>query len=154
MNIELKKIEREDCEFLNKLRNSCVDYLHDSRTFTVSETLQWFETLKFPYYIIWKENERVGYIRITLHPEEKNSIYIGCDIVSDKRKQGIAYQSLTMLLPILFDKFEKIYAEVLDFNIASLKLYTKLGFKQEGIKKEAVLKNGKLINSIVLFIKK
>lgn len=150
-SIIIERMKLEDCEFLNTLRNSCVNFLHDSRTFTIEQTTGWFLTLKTPYYIIWQNNEKVGYIRTSDYSLENHSIYIGCDIVPKKRKQGIAYKSISRLIPQLQQEFQinKLYAEVLSYNQASLNLYLKLGFKIENIKKNSILKNGLYVDSIV-----
>jgi RimJ/RimL family protein N-acetyltransferase len=145
--LQIQKMEINDCSFLNKLRNECVDFLHDSRTFTVEQTLEWFSTLKTPYFIILQDNEKVGYIRTSDYSAECKSMYIGCDIIPDRRKQGIAYRALSILIPSL--EINKLYAEILSFNQASLNLYLKLGFSIEIIKKDAVLKNGKYVDSII-----
>lgn len=150
--VTTREMALEDCSFLNTLRNDCVGFLHDSRTFTLEETLKWYIGLSFPYYIILKDGEKVGYIRTSDYSQVNRSLYVGCDIVKEHRGKGVAYGTFIEFLPWLFNEYDlhKVYAEVLEPNIASLNLYKKLGFEQEGVKREAVLKNGKFINSILL----
>lgn len=154
-DLRLREMAMEDCSFLNKLRNECIEFLHDSTIFSVEQTKTWFTTLKTPYYIILQNNEKVGYIRTSNYSLQNHTIYIGCDIVTEKRKQGIAYKSLSILIPKLHIdyKINKLYAEILSYNHASLNLYLKLGFKIENVKKYHTLKNGKYIDSIVTSLK-
>lgn len=154
MNLELEKMELEDCPFLNALRNECVDFLHDSRTFTVEQTKEWFKTLSIPYYIIWVNNERAGYVRLSNY--ENNSIYIGCDISPNHRRKGIAYMALSMIIPRICSELSinKIYAEVLAYNLASENLYRKLGFQLESVKKDCITKHNKLVDSLVMSLTK
>ena len=153
-SLRVEKMRSEDCEFLNTLRNSCVDFLHDSRTFTLEQTREWFNKLTIPYYIIWDDTKRVGYIRLS--NLENESIYIGCDIVPDERQKGVAYKSLSLLIPKLFEEYslKSIIAEVLEYNTASLNLYRKLGFSVNFVKKNCVEKKYGFSDSIVLVLNK
>jgi diamine N-acetyltransferase len=155
MVIEIKKILESDLEFLNQVRNTYANlYLHDSRIFTLEETLNWFNTYSPNYYIIFLHNTRIGYFRISNFSEINKNVYVGADLDSKYHGQGLAYKSYLKFIPFLFESYNlnKISLEVLENNERAICLYKKLGFKVEGIKREEVYKNGKYINSIIMSI--
>jgi len=155
MVIEIKKILESDLEFLNQVRNTYANlYLHDSRIFTLEETLNWFNTYSPNYYIIFLQNTRIGYFRISNFSETNKNIYVGADLDSKYHGKGLAYKSYLKFIPFLFESYDlnKISLEVLENNERAIGLYKKLGFKVEGIKREEVYKNGKYINSIIMSI--
>jgi len=60
--------------------------------------------------------------------------------------KGFATKAVELITEYGFDKLNllRIYAGVFDFNIASMKVLEKNGFKKEGIFRDAVLKNGRI----------
>lgn len=68
----------------------------------------------------------------------------------DSHRKGIGYEACKLLIDHAFNQLNlhKIYAGTLESNIAFQKLAEKLGFVQEGVRKEAVWKNGKHVNII------
>jgi RimJ/RimL family protein N-acetyltransferase len=150
---EFKIIEKEDLMFLNDVRNDCAfEYLHDSRTFTYEQTTEWFEKTKPNYYLILYENCRIGYFRLTNYSSVNRTIYIGMDLHKDWRGKKLSHKAYQLFIPIIVKKYNlrKIYLEVLSTNIVAKNLYKKLGFQLEGIKKEDVIKNDKLIDSEIM----
>ncbi|MGB5500231.1 MAG: GNAT family protein [Maribacter sp.] len=62
--------------------------------------------------------------------------------------KGFATKAIELITEYGFDNLNllRIYAGVFDFNIASMKVLEKNGFKKEGISRDAVLKNGRIRN--------
>ncbi len=155
--IEFTPIRQDDLQFLCEVRNECaVEYLHDSRTFTLEETIKWFENTHPKFWIIWYGGHRIGYFRTSNYSEVNHNIYIGADLHKDFRGKGLAYESYCRFMPILFKELNlhKISLEVLETNTRAINLYKKLGFKIDGIKREDVEKNGIWFNSIIMSILK
>lgn len=153
--MEFTKLKYDDLPFLNEVRNGCaVEYLHDSRTFTLDETIEWFNNTNPDYWIIWNDSQRIGYFRTNNHSDSNRNIYIGADLHKDYRGKGLAYESYSEFIPFLFKKYglHKISLEVLETNIRAINLYTKLGFKTEGVKIDEVFKNNEWVNSIIMSI--
>lgn len=149
------KITNGDLLFLNEVRNECAfEYLHDSRTFTLDETIKWFEHTNPDFWIIWYNGERIGYFRTSNHSIINKNIYIGADLHKDYRGKGLAYESYLKFIPFLFKEFDlhKISLEVLETNQRAINLYEKLGFEFEGVKRDEVFKNGVWINSVMMSI--
>jgi diamine N-acetyltransferase len=108
------------------------------------------------FWIIFKNELRVGYFRLSNYYSENKNIYIGADISEEFSGKGIATESYKKFIPFVFEKYNlnKISLEVLSTNKRAIHLYKKLGFKLEGIKREEVLKKEKFVDSILMSILK
>ena len=146
-----------DLEFFNEVRNSCAEkYLHDSRKFTIEQTKEWFKTTSNIYYVIENDGDRIGYFRTTNNSRENKNIYIGADLHEDFRGKGLGYVAYNMFIDYLFNNIDlhKISLEVIETNGVAIHLYTKLGFVEEGRKREDVKKGGMYFDSIIMSILK
>lgn len=154
--IKFTKITEEDLEFVNEVRNECVEFLHDSNTFSLEQTKEWFKNTNPLFYVIWAEDIRIGYFRTSNYSKQNNNIYIGADIHKNYRGMGYGYLSYIQFIPFLFEelKLNKISLEVLESNNRAYSLYLKVGFSIVALKKEDVYKNGKYENSILMSILK
>ena len=66
--------------------------------------------------------------------------------------KGIASEAVRQLVHYGFESFSqviRIYAEVFEFNLASMKVLEKNGFHLESIRKKAVIKNEKILSDYV-----
>jgi len=155
--ISFRPIEFDDCEFLNSVRNECAEqFLHDSTKYTLEQSQRWFYTLDIPYYMVFNEQDKIGYFRLTSYSKVHHNIYIGMDIHKDFRGKGLAYESYRRFIPFLIKEYNlhKVKLEVLLTNQTAYNLYLKLGFTTEGVKRQEVYKNGKYVDSIIMSILK
>lgn len=156
--MKFTKLSIDDLQFLNEVRNIYAEeFLHDSRKFTIDETFLWFNLNSPDYWIIWKNVERIGYFRLNNYSEQNLNIHIGADIHPRFCGLGLGYKSYMEFIGYLFGKksgyrLNKISLEVLSTNLIAIGLYKKIGFIQEGTKREEVLKNGIYIDSIIMSI--
>ena len=144
-----------DIHFINEVRNQySEEYLHDSRTFTLSESYDWFKKMNPDWYIILNNDNPIGYFRLSNYSEENMNIYVGADISPEHTGKGFGYLSYETFLPYLFDEYglNKVSLEVLATNERAIHLYKKIGFVVEGVKREEVLKKGILVDSIIMSI--
>lgn len=74
----------------------------------------------------------------------------------DSRGKGIGYFATTEILRHAFNNMNlnRIELGVLESNSRAIKLYEKVGFKREGIKRQSTYKNGKFVNMIMMGILK
>jgi len=152
-NFSFKKIQKEDLFFLSEIRNECAgEYLHDSRTFTYLETIEWFEKTNPNYYIIFYDNLKIGYFRLSSYSPINQTIYIGMDLHKNWRGKKLAFPAYKQFIELITTEYNlrKIYLEVLSTNIIAKNLYKKLGFQIESIKHEDVIKNGKVVDSEIM----
>lgn len=158
MNLHFQKIEIQDLAFLCEVRNHYAqDFLHDSRTFTIKETCDWFENTKPDFWIIKDADlkmERIGYFRLSNHSAVNKNIYIGADVAPQFRGLGYAKKAYSLFIPMIFEnyKLNKISLEVLSSNTVAINLYNKLGFVKEGVKRQEVWKKGGFVDSIIMSI--
>lgn len=70
--------------------------------------------------------------------------------------KGYAGEALKMLLDYVFNErgLHRIMALVLESNIQSVKILVKLGYRQEGVLRHSVYKNGRYNNQVILSILK
>lgn len=124
-------MERGDVEFVNTTRNGYAkQYLHDQRTFTLEESLDWFDTQHPDWWIIQWDNTRIGYFRLSNHDPETRSIYIGADIAPLWTGRGlskVAYRKFLPWIARLYD-IDKFRLLVKAHNTRAINLYRGLGF--------------------------
>lgn len=154
--IDIKKISREEVKILNKIRNLCVDYLHNSKKFTLEESYDWFDKTSPNFFSIYYNQEMIGYFRISNFSIENKNLYIGADLHPQYWNRGLGFESYKKMIPFLFNEYNlnKISLEVLVTNHRAISLYKKLGFKEEGIKREEIFKDGQYVDSIIMSILK
>lgn len=150
---DFKQITKEDLCFFNEVRNECaLEYLHDSRIFSYDEVLNWFEKTNPNYYLVFYENNKIGYFRLSNYSSINKTVYIGMDLHKNWRGKKLAYNAYKQFIPKIVQELNlrKIYLEVLSTNTVAKNLYKKLGFELEAIKKEDVIKNGILVDSEIM----
>jgi RimJ/RimL family protein N-acetyltransferase len=155
--ISFKPLKENDLEFLNEVRNYCAEeYLHDSRTFSLFDTLNWFKSTNPQYYIIFNDDEKIGYFRLSNYSVINRNIYIGADLHPKCWGKKLSYPSYQKFINYLFVNYNlnKISLEVLSTNIRAYNLYKKLGFIQEGIKRQEILKQNQFVDSIIMSLLK
>jgi RimJ/RimL family protein N-acetyltransferase len=155
--ISFRIMTKDDLEFFTEVRNSCAEeYLHNSRKFSLDEAKEWFKNFKDIYYIIEYYNNKIGYFRTSNYSHTNRNIYIGCDLYENWRGRGLSYIAYRKFITFLFEtqKLHKISLEVLSSNIRAIELYRKLGFVEEGRKREDIKKGQVYVDSIIMSILK
>lgn len=157
MDLSFKKMIKRDLEFVNRIRNHYApEFLHDSRTFTLDETKQWFKKTKPTFQMIIYDRKPVGYIRISNYDITNKRMMIGVDIAPEYTGRGIGNFVYVRLLELFFTEYKlhKISLEVLETNERAINLYKKIGFVEEGRKRDDIYKNGEWVDSIMMSILK
>lgn len=147
----------EDLDFFISIRNECAnDFLHDSRIFTIEDAKKWFANSNPKYYIINYNSTDIGYFRTSNYSEVNQNIYIGCDLHKEWRGKGLSYLAYLEFIPSLFQNLNlhKISLEVLSTNVVAYNLYKKIGFIEEGRKRDEIFKQNKWVDSIIMSLKK
>lgn len=77
-------------------------------------------------------------------------------LIGDKAEWGKGYGTIALqqLLTYAFEEMglHRIEAMVLETNIGSVKMHKKCGYSEEGIKREAVYKNGRYHNQLIMSV--
>ena len=117
-------------------------YLANSKGFSEEETLEFVTNIvknnEAQYYAIIDDNV-VGWCDVIRRPQEFHSHVgvLGMGIVKEFRRQGIGTKLIYRTIDHARENgIEKVELEVYDSNVVARKLYERLGFSVEGVKKE------------------
>ncbi|TYB96789.1 MAG: GNAT family N-acetyltransferase [Kosmotoga sp.] len=113
---------------------------------TMSEK-QWY-SLNMPERIDYRlevDGELVGSIMLNNIRWFNHKARISIFIKLSEQNKGYAKRSLRMIVDHCFNmlNFHRLEAEIVDYNEKSIKLFESLGFKREGIMREAKYYEGK-----------
>ena len=90
--------------------------------------------------------------------DRKNSNAVWGIVIGEKScwGQGLGTDALKTVLKYVFNKLKlnRVELAVFPFNKRGFRCYKKCGFKVEGMKRQAVYKNGKFIDEIIMGITK
>lgn len=153
--LTFRPLSRDDIPFLTSVRNECAEqFLHTSAKFSVDQAYMWFDTNKPMFYTILLNDVKIGYFRVTNYSETNRNLYIGADLHKDYRGKGLAYEAYRLFIPFIIKQYNlhKVSLEVLATNVRAYNLYVKLGFVNDGIKRQEVYKHGDFVGSIVMSI--
>ncbi len=149
--IAFRKLQRDDLAFLVSVRNECRAMLHDDREFTLAQAEDWFDSTRPRFYLVALAGSPIGYFRTSNWSETNRHVYVGCDLHADFRGKGYGLTAYRMFLRFLFEECEmnKISLEALEHNQRALRLYRRLGFVLEGIKRQDVRREDRYLDSLL-----
>lgn len=153
-------ISQIDLEEVRSLHNqeAVLKQLTVSREISFDEQKEWFSNLqksKTSVRILARlieTNELVGVFRIDKFDILNRSVQIGLDNHPRFHGMGFGTEIYQFMIPMLFNRCDmnRLYLETLRTNTVALNLYEKLGFIQEGIGREAIIRNNGFIDLIYL----
>lgn len=161
--LKLAPLKREYIESFLKWLNDpeVTQYLIGYRPLTRDMEEEWFNNLKkrdnaFIFSILLTDGEKlIGNCGLEdihwINRVGACGIFIG-----DKENQGKGYgtEALQLLLNYGFNtlNLNRIDLKVYEFNTRAIKCYKKVGFIEEGRKRQATFKNGKFYDDIIMSI--
>lgn len=154
-NLELKqlfKITKEYMDFINDNENT--KFLFVSREKLDEDKLQFYlnQSNNLPNCIfgLYFNNIHIGNLKLSEYNKFDNIIQIGWLISKNYTGQGFGFKSGKALCEFAFNNLSirKIELGVVSINLPAIKLYKKLGFKEEGIIRESYLLNNKYYDII------
>src|SRR3989442_400073 len=150
--IAIRDIRQSDLPFLIEVRNECRTMLHDDSAFTLDEAQEWFAATRPRFYIITCAAVSIGYFRTSRWHEANGHVSIGCDLHADFRGKGLAQAAYRVFLRFLFEEcgMNKVSLEVLQHNARANRLYQRLGFVLEGVKRQEIWRDGQYLDSLVM----
>ena len=164
--VNLRAIEHEDIEMVRQLINS-PDYekMIVGWSLPISKKAQeeWFLNLKndsnvMRFTIETEADGAVGMIGLRGFDWKNGSASgLGMRIAKKEiRTRGLATDAWMTLLKYAFEelRLNRIDGSALEYNKASLRVCEKVGFKVEGVKRNAIYKNGKFHNLVMLGVLK
>ncbi|QWK19042.1 MAG: UDP-4-amino-4,6-dideoxy-N-acetyl-beta-L-altrosamine N-acetyltransferase [Hydrogenobacter thermophilus] len=131
-------------------------WMYNDQEISKEEHFRFVERLKEDsknfYYLAVKDNAYMGVVNLVRADLRNRNAYFGIYANPENRIQGTGFILGKALLKLAFEiaLLHTLRLEVLENNIKALNLYRKLGFKEEGILREFVLKEGKWFDVIVM----
>lgn len=122
----IKKMCAKDVPFFNKVRNSCCQYLHDKKKYSVEDSLKWFYSINPDYFIFLYDNKKAGYFRTK---EINGELFIGLDLAEEFRGKKLAVKAYDCFFNIFKKKYYYIYVD--ESNFRAYNLYRKIGFIEQ-----------------------
>lgn len=163
--ILLRKLERVDLELLMHLKNESWQNTHQVSIVNMEDQLRWFDSLtnastpncpKQLVLIAETENDKghevpVGVFKLFGIDWYSRRADAGWDIFAESRGKGLGKKLVQA--GVDYCRFllglHRLRADILENNEASIKCAVAAGFVNEGKEKEAVLKTGRYLDSLV-----
>lgn len=165
-NYRLRLVDEKDLFFAKALREdfSTNQYLGTFCLLNEFKQRKWFESLQndssrmFLIFEIFEAEKwkSIGLVRISDIDLINRSMCVGGDIVSDYRGKGLSKDMYKLIFQFGFNSYNmnRLWLLVLDNNLVAQGLYKKMGFKEEGVQRSAVFKDGKYHDYIMMSILK
>jgi RimJ/RimL family protein N-acetyltransferase len=169
--IGIRPVEARDLESIRLLRNddSTFSQLTFAEMITPAQQEAWFDALGTardrayftvvtvkhdPDHPILSEGEFIGMIRTTEIDRINRSICIGADVIPAMRGRGYGTKIYKALLKYLFDDlaFHKCFLMVIETNLVARRLYEGVGFRYDGIHRQAIWRDGAWRDYLILSI--
>jgi UDP-4-amino-4,6-dideoxy-N-acetyl-beta-L-altrosamine N-acetyltransferase len=159
--ITLRTIESRDLDSLRALRNNPTTWMNltDPVLIDAKSQEKWFQSLQGRsdrqyFSVALAERDFIGLVRMDEMDRQNRSIRVGCDIVPELRGQGYGTKVFEAILCYCFDflNFHRVWLCVLETNQNAAGLYKKSGFKEEGRYRDAIFREGKYHDYIVMSI--
>ena len=159
--LNLKVLEKKHLEPLREMRNDPTtwQWLTSIKFISELEQEKWFERLSQDESRLYlaiedKMGNFVGVIRSDEWDRTNGSVRVGSDISRSCRGQGYGTEALGSFVNYLFKQqnMHRIWLLVSDGNVVAKKLYSKLGFKEEGRMRDALYRDGKYWDYISMSI--
>jgi RimJ/RimL family protein N-acetyltransferase len=167
MRVYFRAFEFDDYHLFSKFRNDedNYKYITGNKVFVSTEReKKWvadkiFDDSKNLYLAVClqENNHLIGYTSINkIDLKNRNAQWGSIFIEKEFRKQGISNDIGILILKLVFEEMPiyRFYTEILEGQIPSLKLVTRLGFKQEGTNRSAIYKCNQFHNVINVSILK
>lgn len=156
-NIDLCKLDEHDLSLLLNLKDESWFGTHKISIINMYDQKKWFERLTTSnselVMMAWYGTDKIGIFKINIDWMNR-SADIGQDIFAIHRGKGFGYKIVEAGIDFCFEvlNLNRLTAEVLENNTISQKVLFKGGFIKEGIKRDAVFKCNKYLNSIMIGI--
>jgi len=156
----IRAIQSNDLEWARLLHNdpAVLRMLTNPKPVSAAQQEIWFENLQSSNvsarWIVECKNTKIGVIRIDDIDLLNKSVRIGLDIHESFRGKGHAKKIYKLIFEYWFEKknMNRLWLMVAEFNTIAYNLYKKLDFIEEGRAKQALLRDGKYHDYIMMSI--
>ncbi|KTG07906.1 hypothetical protein AUR64_01330 [Haloprofundus marisrubri] len=153
-HVELRTVEREDREFIARHRNDPIfrRLLGDARPMNLSSATEYFETVvgsdDGETFVVATEDRAVGLVFFFDLDERNGVAELGYWVTAEAQGRGYATDAARALARYAFEerRLEKLTAQVVTSNTASVRVLEKLGFHEEGVLREHEFVDGQRVD--------
>ena len=124
--------------------------------YTIEHARNWIQFIKEnevkTRFVIATKNEAIGEIGVVIQPDvHLYSAEIGFWVGENFWGQGIMTQAVSWMMDYCFKELglRRVFADVIEYNLASQKVLQKCGFQLEGLFRDNVFKNDEFHNQLV-----
>lgn len=159
--LDFSPVEAADLDQIRLLRNDRSTWTHltDPRPLTAADQKAWLDSLtqrsgRFYFTVRHITKDFIGLVRMDEYDPINRSIRVGADVVQTQRGHGYGIKIYQALKRYCFDTLNvhRLWLAVLSTNDHAIRLYEKQGFKIEGRYREAVFRDGKYVDYILMSI--
>jgi len=163
MRVYFRAFEMSDVDLFFRFRNdeNIYDIITGNKFFVSSEReKKWVEDKMFNdktniyLSVCLKENNQlIGYTSVnSIDLRNRNASWGSIFVDPSYRGKGISIDVGKLLLKFVFEEMPiyRFYSILFQKNTASMKMVTKLGFKQEGIQRSAIYKQNQFHDLVVI----
>ena len=157
----LRAMEKRDIELLRNLRNH-----PDMRRWHCSHMLvsdieqeEWYERSgtdqRSKIFMVDDLNgNTVGYVQLRNIDYKNRSVEIGIHLGPEAQGRGYGRDAFLLLMRFAFNEMNmhRVYLQVFDFNDRAIKLYEKLGFREEGRFRDVIFQEGRYYDIVQMSI--
>jgi RimJ/RimL family protein N-acetyltransferase len=153
--VTLRAVEREDLAFVQRSRNEPA--IREGLTFdtpaTTEDVEEFYENVMRGddnlNLLAWAGEERLG--NVVLFRIDRHQAELAYWFVHEAQGQGYARESVRLLLAHAFDELglHRVHAKALEFNDASQRLLTDMGFEREGVRRDHAYGRGEYQNFVL-----
>lgn len=151
--VELRTVEEEDLDFLQRLRNDprVRAGLGSADPVNGEEEREWFESITDDgdvHLLICVDGEAVGSIGCHVESEVWDLAEVGYSLDPGKWNNGYTTDALGELATYAFDQrgLHKLFARVYETNPASRRVLEKVGFEREGVFRREAFVDGEYVD--------
>lgn len=153
VDLFLLPMKLEDLSRFKEIRDQCLNFIHNDKSYTYQETVNWFLIKNIRYLSLYTTEKMIGYIRLETFSK---SCYIGMDLDPSFRGKSIAFSTYNAVMDEL-GKYgiSQFCLRVLQNNEHAVKLYKALGFEIDvkGSQENVVIREGKKIGDFFMIKK-
>lgn len=151
-DIDIRPMVLSDLDDVKTIRDQCLSFIHDDKSYSLEETIDWFLKTLPQYLSVVYDNNVVGYFRLS--KILFNTCYVGMDLHPNYRGKGIALKTYNAVINELVKyKFDTFYLNVLSSNTHAIRLYEYIGFNVINDEGSIIRRNGDVVSNL-LMIKK
>ena len=157
MSVVLRVIEKEDLRKLRDWRNEpwLRLYVREYRLLTMVDQEKWFEYIttsrEVAMFGVMLNRELVGVCGLTNISWVNRTAEVSLYVIPEARKLGVGAAVLGKLKQVALEEYNlrRLWAEIYDFNEASIALFEAAGYVLEGTLQQHIFKRGSYHDSLM-----